>query len=377
MKKIAIVNPELGYAGPDAVAIWMIEALKNKYDLTLITTVSPNLNKLNKFFNSSLDDKIKVKQIYLPKFLRNTSRTRLLKLHLLMRYCKKHKDNYDLFISSYGEMDFGKKGIQYIHYPEVNTEAKLVLKSNFYKESLRRKIYQKLGFMISRYSKENVKSNLTFVNSQWTKEVVDKLYEIESRVVYPPVQDDFEKIDWNDKKDGFVFIGRISPDKRPLEMIKVLKKIREQGYDIHIHILGNEGLDKSYVERVKQEGKKNEWVLYEGKVSRAKLRNIVSHHKYGVSGKKYEHFGIAIAEMINAGCIVFVNDNGGQIEIIGKNEDLIFHSDEDLVNKIIRVLNDKSFQDALQEGLLIQRKKYTNEDFMNDIRRIVRHFLKE
>jgi len=376
-KRIAVVHPEIGFVGTETVFIWLLEALRKDYKIDVFTCRSNNLANIDNFYGTSISEGgIDLKQINIPRFLNKTPRARLLKQHFLMRYCKRYNGKFDLFFSTYNEMDFGKRGIQYIHFPEINVEAKFVLRSKFYRESLQRNIYQRLSWMISGYSKKRVKNNLTLVNSQWTKRIVDSVYGIDSIVVYPPVLDDFEEISWQDKENGFVFIGRISPDKRPLEVVQILKKVRERGFDVHLHILGNTGIDRGYIEKVRLEALTNpSWVFYEGKVSREKLRNIVSSHKYGISGKKFEHFGIAIAEMAKAGCIVFVNNDGGQVEIVGEDENLIYTSDEEAANKIVSVLSSEGLQKNLLEKLKNQSQKYSKENFMSQIKNIVREFL--
>jgi len=378
MKKIAIVYPELGYAGTDAVAVNMIEALKDLYDVSLITTSCPNLNALNNFFGTCLDRQVKIKVLPITRFLGNSSRARLLKLHMLMRYCQIHKREYDLFISGYGEMDFGVPGIQYIHFPDIDCEAKLVIDRKFYKKSFLRKTYQVICRIVSGYSLNRVRKNLTLANSFWTKNIVDGFYGINSKVIYPPVPNDIDKVKWQNKAIGFVFIGRISPDKRPLEIIQALKKVREKRLDVHVHILGNTGLDKKYVNAIEEEARMNpSWVFYEGKVSRNKLISIVASHRYGISGKKFEHFGIAIAEMVRAGNIVFVNDDGGQVEIVGKNEDLIYHSDDDAVMKIVKIIGDEKLQAESLEKLRKTEILYSKDNFISQIRGIVRKFFKD
>lgn len=379
MKKIAIVHPEMGYVGTESVMIWVVESLKDHYDIDIIHCNKSDvlLSAVDDFYGSTLDkSKVKLIQLGVPRVFKKTSRGRLLKQHLLMRYCKKNIKNYDLFISTYNEMDFGTKGIQYIHFPEITTDAKFVLNSWLYKDSILRRIYQGLAKAISGYSKRNVRSNLTLANSQWTKEIVDNLYNVDSTVLYPPVLGDIEKREWENKENGLVFIGRISPDKRPLETIRILKAARERGCNLHIHILGNEGQDESYVDEVKGEMVKNSsWVFYEGRVSREKLRNIVASHKYGINGKKFEHFGIAVAEMIRGGNIVFVNDDGGQVEIVSKNDTLVYHSDDDAVKKICRVAGNVQLQEELRKELVLNSEKYSKENFILRIRRIVSDFL--
>ncbi len=378
MKRIALVYPEIGFAGPDTVAVWLAESLLRNFKVDLVTTKIPDFKKLNTFFHTHLNESLRVQRIYLPNFMLNTPRARLLKQHFLMRYCKIHKYSYDLFISAYNEMDFGIKGIQYVHFPEINSEAKFVLRGNLYKNSLARSLYENFVKAISRYDRNNICNNLTLTNSHWTKEVIDKVYGINSRVVYPPVLNDFEIIPWENKENGFVFIGRISPDKRPLEIIQILKNVRKRVDDIHIHILGNAGIDMDYVNRVEKEAKDNHsWIFYEGKVSRNELRNIVSAHKYGISGKKYEHFGIGIAEMVTAGNIVFINDDGGQVDIVGREDDLIYHSDSDAVNKIGYILSNRILQNKILERLKILSRNFSKDKFNNEILEIVDSFLND
>ena len=41
----------------------------------------------------------------------------LIKLSLLMRYTRKVSDGFDVVFGVYNETDFGRRGIQYVHYP--------------------------------------------------------------------------------------------------------------------------------------------------------------------------------------------------------------------------------------------------------------------
>ena len=376
MRQVAIVNPELGFAGPDTVAVWLLNALKKDNKVTLITADTPDFEKLNSFFSCNLDNSIEVIVIPIPKLLNKTPRARLLKQHLLMRYCKKNKNKFDVFISAYGEMDFGKKGIQYVHFPEIITEAKMVLTKRFYKNSMLRNLYQKVAWCISGYTVNNVKENVTLANSDWTKKVVDDLYGIHSSVLYPPVLDDFDKKGWHEKDNGFVYIGRMSPDKRPWELIQIIKAVRQEGLDVHIHLLGNVGLDLEYVKKIEEEAKNNpSWVFYEGKVSRKRLIEVVSSHKYGISGKKFEHFGIAVAEIVKAGNIMFINNDGGQVDIVGRDQNLIYNSDEEAVSKIARMIRDEGLQKETLGRLEELSMKFSVENFIGQTRDIVKRFL--
>lgn len=62
-----------------------------------------------------------------------------------------------------------------------------------------------------------------------------------------------------------------------------------------------------------------------------------------------EHFGIGIAESVRAGCLAFVPNGGGQVEIVGKDPDACFESVKDAVFKIERALTDRGFAARLRE----------------------------
>jgi hypothetical protein len=109
-------------------------------------------------------------------------------------------------------------------------------------------------------------------------------------------------------------------------------------------------------------------------ISREALLRLVSKHKYGIHGMQYEHFGIAVAEMVKAGCIVFVPGGGGQVEIVD-DERLIYNSEREAIWKIITVLSDKNFQLSLLRRLASQAQLFSTEHFINQIRGIVRGVL--
>jgi hypothetical protein len=84
-----------------------------------------------------------------------------------------------------------------------------------------------------------------------------------------------------------------------------------------------------------------------------------------------EHFGIAVAELVRAGCIVFVPGDGGQVEIIGKEPALMFGSVEQAVERICAVLESPGQQANMRDKLSEQRHSFNEEHFMQQLRDIV------
>jgi len=52
--------------------------------------------------------------------------------------------------------------------------------------------------------------------------------------------------------------------------------------------------------------------LFEGRLEKISKNSLIEKHGFGISDRKGESFGIAVSEMIKAGEIVLVSDNGGR-----------------------------------------------------------------
>ena len=110
-----------------------------------------------------------------------------------------------------------------------------------------------------------------------------------------------------------------------------------------------------------------------GGISRDQLLSLMNQYKYGINGALDEHFGISVAEMVKAGCIVFVPNGGGQTEIVGTPE-LIYNGVEDAVAKITSVLRDDSAQEMVLERLGHQGELFSTLAFCQNMERVVDRF---
>jgi len=355
-KNIAILHPAFGWGGAEAVCMWIIKALKNDFHINLITNgMDVNFNKINSFFGMdfSKDDFkiIKLKKYPLEGYI--------LSSHLAQRYFKKHKREYDLAISTNNEMDLGTMGIQYVHFPiMLKTEEK----NNLYK-----KIYYLVSSYLSGYDREKMKSNFTLTNSFWTQKMIKKAYGIESKVIYPPIED-ISGVSWDKRENGFLCIGRIAPEKKIEKVFAILREIKKTFSDVHLHIIGAYG-DKEYLEKIQSLTKNDKsWIFFNLNISRDELKELVSLHKYGIHAMEEEHFGMVVAEMIKAGCIVFVPRGGGQVEIVGKDERIVYSDTDEAIRKIENVLHNHSIQTEILKKLASLGQLFSEERFMQDIR---------
>jgi glycosyltransferase involved in cell wall biosynthesis len=363
-KRIAILHPTFLGGGAEAVCVWLLEALKDRYDTTLYTLLPINFEELNKIYGTTLSlENIKIKSVFSNDFalillhlFKNSKILSRLRKPILMQYFKQQNKDFDLGVSTFNEMDMGVNGIQYLHRPP-HRDNRLI---NWFSD----------------FSEKRMKENLTIANSKSTAEEVKKKYGINPHVIFPPVTSSFSSVNWNNKKEGFICIGRLIEAKQAHRAVKIVGNLREQGYDVHIHVVGSKGDKKYYKLLTKMQRENPSWVFLEKDLERNKLNRLLSDHKYGVHLKP-EPFGIVAAEMINAGCITFVRNKGGLLEIVGKHKYLVFENDKDATKKIIKVLSSRKLQQKIRKYLIGRRNLFSIERFQKEIRRVVGDFLSQ
>jgi len=381
--KIAIIHPQLREGGgSEARALRIAEALEGDYDVTLITMGRPDLGQLNKYYGTHLSaDRIRIVSFPIPAFAR--SRFAALRSIRAARYCRENASRFDLMISTYATMDFGVKGIQFIadfSFDDILRERDRydprLLSRILHRSRIIRGPYLFLARALSRTTGDGWKRNLTIANSDWTALTLREAYGIETCRIYPPVVDVPPGSPWDEREPGFIYLGRISTEKNIESIIGILKAVREGGSDIHLHIVGDSN-DPGYMKRIRALCLQNSaWVFLEGRMAGEEKAAFVGRHRFGISACWNEAFGIAVAEMVKAGCLVWVPAGGGQTEIVGRPE-LIYSSREDAVGKIGRLLRDGNMQAAVCKHLEDRKELFSVGRFSREVRAVVSDFLKD
>jgi glycosyltransferase involved in cell wall biosynthesis len=379
MKKVLLVQPSLQPpGGANGVAAWIIEALKQEHAVSVLTWTPVEPAPINRYYGTLLRaSEFTVYGVHpIVRWLIDCVPGPIgkLKTSLLLRLCKRNKDDYDVIITANNEADFGRRGIQYIHFPwAYQPHPNADPRWHHFSPALINAYYN-LWRRISRFSVEGMKQNLTLVNSDWTGTKVRECHGIKTTTLYPPVPGLFPEVPWEDRENGFVCIGRIVPEKGLEEVIDILAAVRSRGWDIHLHIVGSTE-DSRYYEHIRQRVHGNaSWIFLEENLSREELVQLVSMHRYGIHGMADEHFGIAVAELVRGGCLVFVPHGGGQVEVVGTDERLLYSTAEEAVAKIVRVMSDPDVQRSLHTHLASKKESFSTERFVSRIQELVRHF---
>ncbi|MBR8831147.1 MAG: hypothetical protein N5P05_003855 [Chroococcopsis gigantea SAG 12.99] len=370
LKSIGIYHPYFLGGGAETVALWILEALKDQYDITLFTSSDLNWEKLNLMYGTSLDkDAIKVRSLFPGIFLKpanfllaNLKQFKQFATHQTLAELKKYNQDYDLVFSTYNGADLGKPGIQYIHWIQVIEGSKP--DKNYYNR-------------LSNFSLDNLKKNHSLANSRVVADCVKQTYGINSSVIYPPVVIQSFEIPWLSKENAFVCSGRLVEAKQPHRVIKILKAVRERGADVKLYITGGGGGSyqnkyKRFLDKIVAEN--SDWVKVLENLPYTDYCQLLYRCKYGIHFKQ-EPFGISVAEMVKAGMIVLGRAQGGQVEIIGAhNQELLFNNDVEAIEKIVRVLSDETKQQQLLQSLETQKHLFSTQKFIREIQEVVAEY---
>ncbi|MEM0360075.1 MAG: glycosyltransferase family 4 protein [Candidatus Diapherotrites archaeon] len=105
------------------------------------------------------------------------------------------------------------------------------------------------------------------------------------------------------EKNSFVFVGRLSKNKRVDLLLSVFAKAFK-GKNARLYIAGNdfEGLEYGLKLQAKDLGVEKQ-VFFLGEVKEKELRSLLCKAEFFVSASEYESFGVSAIEAMAAGCI--------------------------------------------------------------------------
>jgi alpha-1,3-mannosyltransferase len=111
------------------------------------------------------------------------------------------------------------------------------------------------------------------------------------------------------KKNTFLFVGRLSRNKRIDLLIESFAKIAEKEKGCRMQIIGRdfEQLLPELEEKVRQHGLQGN-IVFRGEVSEAQLMSAYDESQFFISASAYEGFGIATIEAMAAGAIPVLNN---------------------------------------------------------------------
>jgi glycosyltransferase involved in cell wall biosynthesis len=365
--------------GGNIVAAWAIEALAGDHDVTVVTSHPFSAERVDRFAGTSLvraTYRVRLGPVWL-RFLLDISPAplALLRRGVLMREMARLAPAFDVVLSIDNEIDVGRRAVQYVHFPWLfwpRPEEDM----RWYHLAPLLCGYYRLVNRLHPVDRARVAANLTLVNSDWTGRKFRETYGEGSIVtVPPPAPARFPEVPWEARASRFVVLGRIAPEKELEKIVGIVEGVRALGHDVQLLLVGTRerrGSARRYADRILALARRRtSWMEIRLDVTREELARLVASSRWGLHGMAEEHFGIAVAEMVSAGCVPFVPDEGGPVEIVGALPELRYRSASDAIAKIDLVLRDTDLCARLRRSLAERASLFSPERFMNAIREAV------
>lgn len=372
MASIGVLHSNLStYGGGEVVCMHVLKSLERDHDVDLITaTPEVDIDSLAAFAGVA-EPCVTVRPAHSVLSLIHQLRGDWLGLAesaVFNRVVRPLCDDYDLVVSTMNELALPDSAVQYIHVPHFDRSS---VPGELGASTIIYRGYKRACRAIAGWSKAGIANSTLLTNSDWTSDITQDIYDVQPRTVYPPVDvDAFSPKPWTDRENGFVSVGRIEVQKKLLELIQIVDSIQDRGFDFHYHIVGDHN-GTEYWQRVSNAIEQRPYISYEGAIERNQLIELLENHKFGLHGRRYEHFGMAVAEMVTAGMVPFIPDSGGQVEIVGGEDRVTFSSPREAIEKIDRILSGSIDPTELRTSFQDPATAFSVTRFQNTISSIV------
>ena len=257
--------------------------------------------------------------------------------------------------------------VAYVHYPVVSTDMLQAVASrkqahNNAGSISRSHLFTRLKVMYYKlfaiiYSFMGRRAHIVMVNSSWTKDHIQSIWQPRSlHVVFPPCDTEaFSSIQRQPCKDQFriVSIGQYRPEKDHKKQLKAVRSIldkRPSAADkLRLIIIGScrdEG-DRKRVKELKELSHELELeqvvefrvnLAFDDLLSQLGSANAALHTMWN------EHFGIGLVECMAAGCVMVGHRSGGPLRDIvldweGRRTGLLAESAEEFSDCLLEVMD--------------------------------------
>ena len=365
MKKISILALHLGYGGIEKCVVNLANTLCEKYDVEIAVCYKLYDNSVFK-----LKDKVKVK--YLNKDLKPN--------HETLRNALKSKNPIRII----KELSFSAKVLHYRKKTMVeyikNADSDVIISTrdifNYWLSGYCRDGILKIGWEHNHFH-ENMKyaeriansakslDYLVLVSSELQKFYAKRLSNSNCMCIYIPNSiDKLPKDIAPLKTKRLVSVGRLSPEKGYLDLLKIFNRLTKNNPDWVLDIIGD-GAEKDKLKKYIEKNNLSEKVKLHGFQGREYIDKILHDSSIYLMTSYTESFGIVLIEAMSHGipCIAFDSAEGAR-EIInsGENGYLIKNRNFDaMIMKVEDLINNREERIRIGKQARDSVKKYTSD----------------
>jgi glycosyltransferase involved in cell wall biosynthesis len=376
-----VAHPDFSAVGGDNVVVaWTLQALRDEFDVTFATFAKPDLQAINSAFGTSLrpgDFRLCVAPVWRRQLLRRLPiRGAMLTSSLAANWAREvdRRHPHDVAIYTQNEANLGRTGaIQYIHFPGWYLPRPDIEMRWFHRIPGFLPLYRWICFRAGQLTPAVVRGNISLANSRFVAGKIRDVHGVESRILYPPVPGEFPARTWLSRSNAAVCVGRIHPAKRWHMAIDIVEELRRAtGQDVGLTLIGHVDTPAYAAELQSRAAQSGGWFRILPNLTRSQLRDEVARHRYGIHTMEEEHFGIAPAEIQQAGCILFVHASGGPMEIVGNDPRQMFRTSREGAQKMAAVLTSEALQSELLAAGESRKDMYSPQRFCESLLDIVK-----
>lgn len=355
--KVLFLIPNLAYGGAEKVLVNLVNNLnKNKFDITVQTLFDVGVNR--QYLNKDVH--------YIGGFKRMPrGNSHIMKLFSPQKlYSYLIKDKYDIIVSYLegptarivsGCTNPDTKLVSWIHIEQHNGKVASGSFKN-YNEAL--KCYSRFDktICVSKSVKEDFQSIFDL------KKPVDVLYNTnESDLIVKKAKDKIVDVTFDKDVYNLVSVAKIVPSKGYDRLMKIHKKLLDDGIKNHIYILGI-GEEQEKYEKYLKDNHLEDTFTFLG--FRDNPYKYVKNADLYVCSSRREGFSTAVTEALIVGTPVVSTNCSGAYELLGDNNEygIVTENDEDaLYDGIKKILTEKGLLEHYAKQAKVRGQRFSTE----------------
>ena len=168
------------------------------------------------------------------------------------------------------------------------------------------------------------------------------------------IEYDFDKLIKNKKKNSIIWAGRLIDWKHPDKAIKVAKRLKDNGYNFELNIIGV-GEQESLLKDMIKYQDLDDCVHMLGSMSPDKVREYMEQSQvYLFTSDRGEGWGVVLNEAMNSGCTCVASCSAGSTPFLVKDgfNGLIYKNDntDELYEKTKQLLDDNKLMNSIAKN---------------------------
>ena len=269
-----------------------------------------------------------------------------------------------------------------LHFPTNMEKLPLLLQQDYTSKRWKRLYLQLYHFISKNIDYDNdidfsyFKKGTIIANSNYTRNAIKKLWNIDSTVIYPPcpqysfpLEDKIKKIEQDTAMMTVCTLSRFVPEKE----YETILQIAKQRPQLKFELIGNVAEDKiSYLDSLKNKAPKN--VTFHVNATDNQKIEILKRSKILVHSFKGEHFGIALIEAMSAGLIPVSHNSGAAKEDNIVDEKFRYNDLDSALNCLDLAISEWNLDKALQ--LRQYAQDFSMENYNKNLKLFITNWIK-